>query len=263
MGILGRVSVPRFVGRGANDAKAADAEDKASGAVMEDRRRHKRTAAEEEAVLEFRRLLAEMLGESPPDEAAELDPEPVTEATRDQGFSEPAAITFAVDHSGLAEVTDTATSAPQDEEGSLDLSPATPLQEDTTDAAEEDQINPPSVIEPDPIIQEDLDIEDEQQITPVSADRERVRIELKDGRRLEAWRRSSPSTDVRLLILDVITAFDSQAKEIPSTPADSFIFRSEVFAINGAPIHQEQQSNASALVNPSPHDQTPEEKERF
>jgi hypothetical protein len=261
MGILGRVSVPRFVGRGANDAKAEGAGGKGSGAVLEDRRKHKRTAAEEDAVAEFRRLLAEMLGESPPEDAAELEPE--SEATHDQDFTQPIAMPFPVDYSQPAEVHDTAIDAFQVGEGSVDLAPAAPLEEDTTDAADEDQINSAPFIVPDPVDQENLAMDDEQQIVPVSVDRERVRIDLKDGRRLEAWRRSSPSTDARLLIVDVITAFDAGGEEIPGTPADSFIFRSEVLAINGSPIHQEQQSNASALDNPSPHDQTPEEKERF
>lgn len=275
MGILDRVSVPRFAGRG-DGAKADGAGGKASAAVMEDRRKHKRTPAEDEAVAEFRRLLAEMLGEPAPEDSAE--PEPETETAGDHASTETAVFAFPAP-SEAGEVTDTLPDPFPDtlpdpfpesltdgftetlpdpsadtflDGESADPAPATPLQEDTTDAREEDKVNPTSVLEQDPIIEEDLAIDDEQQITPVSVDRERVRIDLKDGRRLEAWRRTSPSTDQRLLIMDVIAVFDSQGKEIPSTPADSFIFRSEVIAING-----------SRPGNTSPNHQTPEEKERF
>ncbi len=249
MGILGRVSVPLLVGRGASDAKAARAGGKASAAAMED----------DAVVAEFRRVLAEMLGEWPPEDSDELEPE--TEGRRDQDFTEPAHVIFAMNSSEAAKVDNTVTDAYQHGERSAYLSPATPSQEDTADAAEEDQINPASVIEPDAVSQENLVI-DEPQTTPASVDRERVRIELKDGRRLEAWRRSSPSIGPQLLILDVIGAFDAQGKEIPSSPADSFTFRSEVIAINGSRIHQVQ-CKASTLGNPSPNDETPEEKERF
>lgn len=252
MGILSRVS-PRFVGREVDGAKADGGEGKAPAAVMEERRKHKRTPAEDEAVAEFRRLLAEMLGESAPEESDQLEPEP--EATSLQDFTETTAVTFALGPSEAAEVTDIATDSSTDDyldgAGSASLPPGL-FQEEITDDAEEDEISPASVIEGDPISQEGPTIDDEQQITPISIDRERVRIDLKDGRRIEAWRRSSPSTDRRLLILDVIAVSDPQGKDIPSTPADSFIYRSEVSSID-----------PSSPDNSSPNHPTPEEKERF
>jgi hypothetical protein len=96
---------------------------------------------------------------------------------------------------------------------------------------------------------------------PGSLDPEWVRLELKDGRCLEAWRRSSPSTGQQLLILDVVTTFDSQGKKIESSPADSFTYRSDVISINGSMIHPAQPQPST--VSPSSTDETPTQKERY
>jgi hypothetical protein len=320
MGILSR-AVPSLARRGSNDAKAEEAGSKGSAAVKEDRRKKPRTQAEEDAVREFRRLLAEMIGESPPDESDELETE--TSATRNEEFTEPAHATFAMNPGETAQVSGAATDAYEYAENVPNLSSATAFEEDTTDApeegqinsasvtevaadlslamafyedtsdppgedqiypasvteayetdpssaaafqedptdaSEEDQINSASVTEPEPLSQSILLTPPEKQTTPGSLDSEWVRLELKDGRCLEAWRRSSPSTGQQLLILDVVTTYDSQGTEISSRPADSFIYRSEVIAINGSKIHQVQRK--ASTVSPSSNDQTPIEKER-
>jgi hypothetical protein len=318
MGILSR-AVPSLMKRGSNDAKAEEAGSKGSAAVMEDRRKKPRTAAEEEAVAEFRRLLAEMIGESPYDESDELETEP--SATGHEEFTQPDNSTFAMNSQEAAQVIGPATdtyehaesvpdlsfataseentphgseeeqinSASMTETVTADLSDAMAFHEDTTDPPGEDQIYPTSVteptadlssaaalhakapaedqnnsasvIEPESISQQTLLKPPEKQIKAGSVDPEWLRIQLKDGRCLEAWRRSSPSTSQQLLILDVVTTFDSLGKEIPGTASDSFIYRSEVIAINGSKILQPQRKGTT--VNPSSNDQTPIEKERY
>ncbi len=289
MDILGR-AVPSLVRRGPDNAKAELAEGKWS-AGMEDRRKKPRTAAEEEAVREFRRLLADMLGEPPPDESQELDSE--TQATRDEDFTKPADATFAMTSGEAAQVNGAATDESQHAEDIADLVPTAVFVEDATDVPgedqifavavtetgvaesssvtafqdtadvpEEDPINWASVIEPEPVDQETLLSRSEKQTTASSPDPEWVRIKLKDGRCLDAWRRSSPSTGQQLLLLDVVTTFDSQGKEISGSPGDSFTYRSEVISINGSKVQQVQRK-VSGAVNPSSNDETPIEKERY
>jgi hypothetical protein len=317
MGILG----DRAVRRGSNDAKTEEAGNKGSADVLEDRRKKPRTAAEEEAVRNFRRLLAQMLGEPPPDEG---DLNPRVHATRDEEFI-PGNTTFATDHGDVAQVdgpaadasqhaedtaslssetafreditgvpgedkinqtavseTDTAslssetafrediTGVPGEdkinqtsviETDTASLSSETAFREDITGVSGEDKINPTSVIETDAVSQETVVGQPEKQTTPGSVDPEWVRIELKDGRRLEAWKRSAPSNGQQLLILDVITTFDSEGKEISGSPADSFVYRTEVIAINGSKIDQVERT--ATRVNPSHNDETPTEKERY
>jgi cytochrome c556 len=240
--------------------------DQGSTAVLEDRRRHKRTTAEDDAVTEFRRLLADMMGESPAD-SEQLEPEaeavPARDSIEPTPFAFPEASETGITEATTIGITEATTSdESQLQDSSADPSPETPVSQETADAGQEQDINPTSFNEPDPDEQEIAPIDDERQTVPVPVDRDRVEIELKDGRRLDAWRRSSPSTGRQMLILDVIAAFDSHGEEIPSTPADSFIFRSEVNTINGSWIHQVQDSDAPILGNPTPDDEMLEQEER-
>jgi hypothetical protein len=63
------------------------------------------------------------------------------------------------------------------------------------------------------------------------ADGERLIVQLRDGRSLEGWRRASGSANERLLILNVIAAFDTEGNKAPTTRTDSFILRSEISSI--------------------------------
>jgi hypothetical protein len=76
------------------------------------------------------------------------------------------------------------------------------------------------------------DVDAEVAATPtLFAERERVIVQLADGRSLEGWKRVSGAANESLLILDVITAFDSEGNHAPTTRADSFILRSEITSI--------------------------------
>ncbi|MDP9235159.1 MAG: hypothetical protein M3P01_11520 [Actinomycetota bacterium] len=92
------------------------------------------------------RVLSDMLGESPPEDPDELEPD--AEASRDQDSTEP------------AEMNGSPADAHQHGRDSADLSPATPSQEETSDAADGNEINQAGVIEPDPLSQV-LDVGDE------------------------------------------------------------------------------------------------------
>jgi hypothetical protein len=111
-------------------------------------------AREEEApgatVEQSYRVLSDMLGESPPEDPAELEPE--TEARRDQDFTEPGGVSSHVSSSESA-MNGTPTDAHQRGGESADLSPATPSQQDTRDATEGTDTDPAAVIEPDPLSQ--------------------------------------------------------------------------------------------------------------
>jgi hypothetical protein len=63
------------------------------------------------------------------------------------------------------------------------------------------------------------------------ADGERLIVQLRDGRFLEGWRRASRSANEKLLILNIIAAFDTEGNQAPTTRADSFILRSEITSI--------------------------------
>jgi hypothetical protein len=57
---------------------------------------------------------------------------------------------------------------------------------------------------------------------------ERVHVQLVDGRSLDGWIRDAGSDDQQLLVLDLITSYDSKGNEIPGSSTDSFILRSEI-----------------------------------
>jgi hypothetical protein len=62
-------------------------------------------------------------------------------------------------------------------------------------------------------------------------DRERVLVQLADGRAIEGYKREFAPTQGKLLILDVIRAFDAKGNETLSSRADSFILNSEINSI--------------------------------
>jgi hypothetical protein len=96
------------------------------------------------------RVLSDMLGESPPKDPDELEPD--AETSRDQDSPEPGDATFHVNSSEPAEMNGSPTDAHQHGRDSADLSPATPSQQEIS-AAEGNEINPAGVIEPDPLSQ--------------------------------------------------------------------------------------------------------------
>jgi hypothetical protein len=103
-----------------------------------------------ETVEQSYRVLSDMLGESPPEDSEELQPD--AEARHDQDPTEPGVATFPVT-SEAAEINGSPTDVDEHGPEPADLSPATPSQQDTSDAAEGNEINPAAVIEPDPLSQ--------------------------------------------------------------------------------------------------------------
>ena len=57
-----------------------------------------------------------------------------------------------------------------------------------------------------------------------AVDREHVRVHLRDGRRIDGWRKGEGlSEDSRVIVLDVESVHDSAGMELASTPLDSFV----------------------------------------
>jgi hypothetical protein len=57
-----------------------------------------------------------------------------------------------------------------------------------------------------------------------AGDREHVRVHLRDGRRIDGWRKDDGlSEDSRVIVLDVESVHDSAGMELASTPLDSFV----------------------------------------
>jgi hypothetical protein len=102
-----------------------------------------------ETVEQSYRVLSDMLGESPPEDSDELEPE--TEAQRDQDSNEPGDVTFPVT-SEAAEINGSPNDVHQHWPVSANPSPTTPSQQDTS-AAEGNDINPAAGIGSDPLSQ--------------------------------------------------------------------------------------------------------------
>jgi hypothetical protein len=58
--------------------------------------------------------------------------------------------------------------------------------------------------------------------------REHVRVHLLDGRRIEGWRRGAPTSDRRVIVLDVDEVYDATGERVESRPLDSFLLPPQV-----------------------------------
>jgi hypothetical protein len=101
-----------------------------------------------ETVEQSYRVLSDMLGESPPEDSEELEPD--AGARREQEPTESGDETFPAS-SEAAETNSPPTDVHEQGPAAADPPPETASQQDTSDAAEGSEINPPAVTEPDPL----------------------------------------------------------------------------------------------------------------